>query len=142
MANGLRVPVLGPLEVTCNGVAVGPASVGRTPRPMRSCAGRPPCWSSAPIRASTPGCRSVRRSCSASGGNRTGAAAALDTAAPAFHEDELPPERIVWFVETALLHARPDPVTDLARLSHRTGVQVPPWERQWAAIEDGGPPGG
>jgi hypothetical protein len=74
-------------------------------------------------------------------GDATGAAAALASAVPAFAEDELPPERIVWFVETALLRAESEPLAALAELSARTGVQVPPWEQQWTAIGDGARPG-
>ena len=39
---------------------------------------------------------------------RAGARALLDAVGPTFPDDELSPERIVWFVESALLEPRPD----------------------------------
>ena len=66
-------------------------------------------------------------------GDAAGARALLDAVGPAFPDDELSPERIVWFVESALLEPRPDDaarsVAALDDLAQRTGVRVPPWER-------------
>ena len=66
-------------------------------------------------------------------GEAAEARALLDAAGPAFPDDELSPERIVWFVESALLDPRPDDaaryVAALDDLARRTGVRIPPWER-------------
>jgi predicted ATPase len=65
-------------------------------------------------------------------GDASGARALLDAVGPIFPGDELSPERIVWFVESALLEPGP---ADAARhvgalqdLARRTGVRIPPWE--------------
>ena len=61
------------------------------------------------------------------------ARALLDGVVPALPVDELSPERIVWFVESALLGFRSEEavrrVEALDDLARRTGVRVPPWER-------------
>jgi hypothetical protein len=67
----------------------------------------------------------------------TEAVALLAAVGAGFDSDALSPERIVWFVETALLQAATDLVqatdriAELDALVARTGVQVPPWERRW-----------
>ena len=65
------------------------------------------------------------------------AADLLDAAMRAFDDESLPPERVVWFVESAVLAAqRGDDeaaaalVRALDEASARTGVAVPPWERR------------
>ena len=66
-------------------------------------------------------------------GEETGARALLEAVGPTFPDDELSPERVIWFVESALLEARPDDVARslaaLHDLAGRTGVRIPPWER-------------
>ena len=66
-------------------------------------------------------------------GEAAGARALLEAAGAAFPVDELSPERVVWFVESALLEPRSEDavrhVAALDDLAQRTGVRVPPWER-------------
>ena len=66
-------------------------------------------------------------------GGASGARDLLDAVGATFPDDELSPERILWFVESALLEPRPDDaarsVAALDDLAQRTGVRVPPWER-------------
>jgi predicted ATPase/DNA-binding SARP family transcriptional activator len=66
-------------------------------------------------------------------GRRSDAVALLALARDALDEDELTPERVVWFVETAVT-TPPDRARDVVRRleeeSRRTGVAVPPWERR------------
>jgi hypothetical protein len=68
---------------------------------------------------------------------RPGAREMVQSMGPAFPDGELGPERIVWFVESALLEARPEDagrrVAELEELARRTGVEVPPWERALVA---------
>ena len=65
------------------------------------------------------------------------AADLLAAAATGFDDESLPPERVVWFVESAALAALQGDdgaaaalVRRLDEASARTGVAVPPWERR------------
>jgi hypothetical protein len=61
----------------------------------------------------------------------------LDAVGRTFPGDELSPERVVWFLESALLALRPGDaaraLSALDDLVRRTGVEVPPWERHLVA---------
>jgi hypothetical protein len=65
-------------------------------------------------------------------GEAAGARALLAAVGPTFPDDELSPERVVWFVESALLEPRPEDaarhIATLDDLARRTGVRIPPWE--------------
>jgi predicted ATPase/DNA-binding SARP family transcriptional activator len=66
-------------------------------------------------------------------GRRTPAVALLADAAAAFDEDELTPERIVWFVERSATASADDARAHVRRLDaelRRTGIALPPWERR------------